>query len=230
MTENFVVEINRIQKAEKIRLVLEDYMQRPLTGQTILDIGCGNGLIAHCLAGYGNNLSTVDVADQRDMAYSGDYAFFQVTDERLPFADDTFDIVVSNHVIEHVAGYERHLAEIRRVLKSGGLCYFATPNRYFPYEVHYKLFFLHWLPQALFVKTLKAVGKYSYPVKLLGYYGLRKSVRPCFTATEYTHKIIKSPQQFAFGKLPGWFSNLYTAGLNFISPTLIYVLRKKSND
>lgn len=226
--ENFVVETNRAQKAGKIIAVVEDYLNKPLHNLKILDIGCGNGLIASYLADYGNTVSAVDVVDQRDLSSYNNYDFTLITDEKLPFPDAFFDMVISNHVIEHVNNHDLHLQEIRRVLKSGGICYFATPNRYFPYEVHYKVPFLHWLPKKLFVKSLKTIGKYSYPVRLLGYIGLIRKFKPIFTPVEYTHKIIKNPAKFAFEKLPVWFSKLYCPMLNIISPTLIFVLQKKA--
>lgn len=226
--KNFVVETNRLQKADKIIAIVEDYSQKPLKNFCILDIGCGNGLITGYLANYGNTVSAVDVVDQRDLSFYNNYNFLLITDERLPFPDASFDMVISNHVIEHVDNHDQHVQEIQRVLKPGGICYFATPNRYFPYEVHYKVFFLHWLPQKLFVKSLKAIGKYSYPVKLLGYWGLTSKFKPYFDAVEYTHKIIKNPAKFAFEKLPVWFSKLYSPLLNIISPTLIFILQKRA--
>ncbi len=47
---------------------------------------------------------------------------------RLPFRDDTFDLITSNMVFEHLAEPDRQLAEVHRVLKPGGLLIFHTPN------------------------------------------------------------------------------------------------------
>ena len=49
---------------------------------------------------------------------------------KFPFADDTFDSCVSNYVCEHVADPLGHLAEVRRVLKSGGTYVFRTVNKF----------------------------------------------------------------------------------------------------
>lgn len=66
----------------------------------------------------------------------------------LPFADGSFDVVLSNAVVEHIGGPEearRFLAESRRVARV--LVVHTTPNRWFPIETHTRLPFLHWLPR-----------------------------------------------------------------------------------
>lgn len=47
---------------------------------------------------------------------------------RLPFGDDSLDAVISNQVIEHLADTDRFVAEIRRVLRPGGLAVVSTEN------------------------------------------------------------------------------------------------------
>lgn len=125
-----VVHLDRFKKARSIGAVLADYLGGPIKGQRVLDIGCGNGGIAEYFAEQ-NSVAGVDVADQRKTP-DDCFEFHLVSDETLPFEDDEFDIVVSNHVIEHVGDQELHLKEIRRVLKSGGSAYFATPNKSSP--------------------------------------------------------------------------------------------------
>ena len=49
--------------------------------------------------------------------------------QMLPFADGSFDAVIANHMLYHVPDLPRTLAEIRRVLKSGGYCYASTFGR-----------------------------------------------------------------------------------------------------
>jgi hypothetical protein len=65
------------------------------------------------------------------------------------YADGSFDIAHSNSVIEHVGSYSnmiRFAAETRRV---GRAYYVQTPYLWFPLEPHYRVPFLHWLPDAL---------------------------------------------------------------------------------
>jgi SAM-dependent methyltransferase len=76
----------------------------------------------------------------------------------LPFADDHFDLGFSNAVIEHVgsrANQRRFLAELVRVSRR---CFLATPNRWFPVELHTRLPLLHWLPPRVFRAALTRLG------------------------------------------------------------------------
>ena len=121
-----VVYRDRSRKARKIEAVLAAALGGPVRGYRILDIGCGNGGISSHFA-RDNEQHGVDVADRRRDGARG-FDFRLVDSERLPFEAGSFDIVISHHVIEHVADQGMHLAEIRRVLKPGGLAYLATPN------------------------------------------------------------------------------------------------------
>jgi hypothetical protein len=76
----------------------------------------------------------------------------------LPFADNHFDLAFSNAVIEHVGSREnqrRFLAELVRVSRRSFL---ATPNRWFPVELHTRLPLLHWLPPRVFRAALSRLG------------------------------------------------------------------------
>ena len=80
----------------------------------------------------------------------GRIEFHLVEGPALPFPQDSFGIVVSNHVIEHVGDYpaqREHLGEIRRILRGDGVLYLATATRWLVTEPHYRLPFLSWLPR-----------------------------------------------------------------------------------
>jgi SAM-dependent methyltransferase len=140
---------SRLLKARKIARLVETV--RPLEGTRLLDIGSGSGYIASALAelvGLQGRVAAVDVKDQRKTTEG--YEFTQVDGTELPFEPDSFDVVLSNHVIEHVgerADQLHHLSEVRRVLTQDGLCYLAVPNRWGLIEPHFRLPFLSWVPR-----------------------------------------------------------------------------------
>jgi len=77
---------------------------------------------------------------------------------KFPFEDGQFDIGWSNAVIEHVGNEDNQvffLKELNRVCKK---LYFTTPNRYFPFEVHTKLPFVHWFPKKICDRLMKLFG------------------------------------------------------------------------
>lgn len=56
--------------------------------------------------------------------------------ERLPFAGDSFDLILSNEVLEHVADDRACAAEMVRVARPGGRIVVFAPNRWYPVEQH----------------------------------------------------------------------------------------------
>lgn len=67
---------------------------------------------------------------------------------RLPFADESFDIVFSNSVIEHVGDWESQRQFAQEIARVGRAYWVQTPNRGFPVEPHLMTPFLHYLPRA----------------------------------------------------------------------------------
>src|SRR5262249_8730089 len=91
-------EESRVLKASKIVAQLKS--ARSLVDSAVLDVGCGNGVIARELAqavGPGGSVVGIDLVDQRTV-FEG-YAFQLVSGTDLPFPDESFDIVLSNHCI-----------------------------------------------------------------------------------------------------------------------------------
>jgi len=67
----------------------------------------------------------------------------------LPFHDNSVDVIVCNHIYEHVPDADQMMGEIYRVLKQEGFCYFSAGNKYMIIEGHYGLPFLSWIPKPL---------------------------------------------------------------------------------
>lgn len=135
-------------KARKIIQLIENH--RSLEGARLLEIGTGGGIIAGLLAeqaGGEGEVWSVDIEDMRQETEG--YNFKLVEGTELPFEDDGFDIVISNHTIEHVGDSDAqlvHLREIARVLRPGGLAYLSSPSRWAFVEPHFKVPLLSWFP------------------------------------------------------------------------------------
>lgn len=129
----------------------------------LLEVGTGSGGIAHYFGTHPTLPCDVDAVDVHDSRLITEgFRYHQVHDTELPFADDSFDVVLTNHVIEHVGdecAQRAHLAELHRVLRPHGVGYLAVPNRWMLVEPHYRLAFLSWWPHAWRTPYLRAMHK-----------------------------------------------------------------------
>ncbi len=155
---------SRNKKAVKIERLLELHTRSsPIH---ILEIGTGSGGIAHYFATHESLncvVDAIDIVDQRQI--SDGYNFTKVPDATLPFEDNAFDVVLSNHVIEHVGDRHaqlKHLCEIYRVMRPDGIGYIAVPNRWMLVEPHYGLIFLSWLPHGWRNRYLRLMRHVKY--------------------------------------------------------------------
>ncbi|MCH8270862.1 MAG: methyltransferase domain-containing protein [Planctomycetes bacterium] len=99
-----------------------------LTGQRLLEIGCGGGLMAEEYARRGASLAAVDrsaasiaIAARHARASGLKIAYAPSVGERLPFTSGSFDAVVSADTLEHVDDVDLVVSESARVLRPGGV-------------------------------------------------------------------------------------------------------------
>ena len=110
------------------------------TGLQVLEIGCGKGALLNRLRSAGHAASGIDPDAEAiafcNKSYPGIDARVGSGDE-LPFADRSFDTVLSFDVFEHIPDSDKHLREVRRVLKRGGRYLLQTPNKWtnIPFEL-----------------------------------------------------------------------------------------------
>jgi SAM-dependent methyltransferase len=96
-------------------------------GARILEVGAGTGFQAKALSELGLEVVAIDLP-------ASNYRTGRVFDvleydgRRIPFSDESFDVVFSSNVLEHVFDLTGLLAEMRRVLRPGGYCVHAMPT------------------------------------------------------------------------------------------------------
>lgn len=132
----------------------------------MLEIGTGSGGIAHYFGSHPSGRFAVDAVDVTDTRLVTDgYRFNRVESTDLPFGDAVFDVVITNHVIEHVGdkvAQAAHLDEVKRVLAPGGIVYLAVPSRWMLVEPHYRLAFLSWWPRSWRSAYLRMFGRGTF--------------------------------------------------------------------
>lgn len=99
-------------------------------GLNILDAGCGDGVFSKFLSDRGAKVTGVDGAESMVAIAKQKYPElnFFVADllNPLPFADQSFDLVLANMVLMHLADVSQFLTEARRILKPGGELVFSV--------------------------------------------------------------------------------------------------------
>lgn len=114
-----------------------DFARAFVRDAEVLDFGCGTGYGAKILSAHADSIVGVDIsgeaiAEARTPPVPDNVTFevmAPIEQEPLPHDDDTFDVVLSFQVIEHVPDVDVYLREIRRVLRPGGRFVCATPDR-----------------------------------------------------------------------------------------------------
>lgn len=123
------------------------------SGQRVLDVGCGTGVVALCCARAGARVTGLDLTPEliarakENAAIAGAEIEWREGDvEALPFEDGTFDVVVSQWGHMFAPRPELAVREMLRVLKKGGTLAFAT-----------------WPPELYTGRMFAVVGKYAPP-------------------------------------------------------------------
>lgn len=109
---------------------------KPFDGLSLLDIGCGGGLLSEPMARIGFTVTGADASDEnvqiarahaQQSGVKVNYRF--TTAEALSAARESFDVVLNMEVIEHVADPTLYLKSCAELVKPGGLMFVGTLNK-----------------------------------------------------------------------------------------------------
>jgi len=223
-------------KAKKIISVLSHHLN-DTSNLTLLDIGCSTGIMTKQFALFFETVVGLDVDEEAVKFATNNYSdenltFISKSTEDAEIEENTFDVVVLSHVIQMIPDVQSLMFEVSRVLKPGGICYFAVGNRLSLRDPQYKLPFISLLPKKFanfYIRLFTDEDEYFETNYTLVKY---KNFVKNFEVIDYTLKIINNPNKFSADdlikegstnhKLLKFFSKTFY----FLIPTYIWVLKK----
>lgn len=129
----------RFIPTEEGKIQLEHYhryavVRDLVAGKRVLDIACGEGYGSSMLAEVAVAVTGVDISNEAVLHAEATYVkpnltYLEGSATALPFADASFEVVVSFETIEHLAGQAEMVSELRRVLCPEGILIISSPNR-----------------------------------------------------------------------------------------------------
>ncbi len=196
-SEGFDFWLDGLERGRK----MVDFLQEkigPLHEKRILDVGCGLGGISiafneksSCIFSLDRNEKIISRFKRRlsDKNIRGIY-FLQADSSRLPFLNNSFDLVIINGVLEWV-GHDKDedpissqlhtLSEAMRVLKKDGILYLAIENRFYPInfirDPHLGIPFVTLLPYRLGYKLAYFLKGYYYTTPIHSYWWLKRMLK-----------------------------------------------------
>jgi ubiquinone/menaquinone biosynthesis C-methylase UbiE len=131
-------------------------------GSTVLEVGCGRGLLAKQLAKK-NKVTACDIVIPENLKKSKDgVKYIEANIDKLPFKDKSFDVVISTHTLEHVQNTDEAMSELRRVARKTIIIVVPRQRPYkYTFSLHTHFFPYSWSLQAAF-------GNHDAEIKKLG--------------------------------------------------------------
>lgn len=134
--------------------------------EAFLELGCWDGMVSCCLQRSGKSTTAIDIRSQGldERVRRGGTTFCQADAAKLPFANESFDFVLSYNSFEHFLRPDAVLEEAIRVTRLGGLIYLSFGHLYSSYRgLHaFRIIpipYIHYLfPKAMLVQFLREQG------------------------------------------------------------------------
>jgi SAM-dependent methyltransferase len=130
--------MNPYDLQRRVELVFDELLRGyTLSSLRVLDVGCGTGPFSIVAQERGAHVVSLDLGLELLRRARGKGARRGVAGDAaaLPFAEGSFDVVLSSECIEHTTGPEQSVAEMLRVLRTGGILVVTCPNRFWHWSV-----------------------------------------------------------------------------------------------
>ena len=137
-------------RKSKYELFLKTF--KPTHKTKVLDLGCGEGTFLEQLYPYKHRITGLDISDHNISRFKRIHPGIKIEKgdaKDLKFKDKSFDIVFSNAVIEHVGNFDEQFKYANEVKRVGKKYFITTPNKWFPFEPHYRLPLFQFIPKSI---------------------------------------------------------------------------------
>lgn len=123
--------MNAFDVRRRLEVVYDQFLTGDLAGVRLLDVGCGTGRFSERAHQRGAEVVALDVGPNllKQALARADVSPVVGDGLRLPFQDESFDVVVSSEMIEHTTSPVTAVGEMARVLRPGGRLALTCPNK-----------------------------------------------------------------------------------------------------
>jgi 2-polyprenyl-3-methyl-5-hydroxy-6-metoxy-1,4-benzoquinol methylase len=135
--DDFDSKMNMYDTNKRLEVVYNELLPGDLKGKKLLDAGCGTGWFSKWACDRNADVTSMDLGEKLLARVAQKCSSTRVVGSilEIPFPDNTFDIVVSSEVIEHVPDPYKAMQELYRVLKPGGTMVLTTPNKIWYFSI-----------------------------------------------------------------------------------------------
>lgn len=244
-------------RGKRVVQIMSDHFYKE---DKILDVGTSQGLTMGYMAQVFTNIEGTDIdmpvlktARKRLKKLGLKVKLSHYDGKKLPYANNTFDGIISTEVFEHVNNRQNFVKELHRVLKSSGKLIISSPNKLYPIECEFHLPFLSYLPRRwadIYIRFSKRGNSYDgidHPT----YSTFKRNVSKYFSVNDVTFQIIKHYKKYYLDEERGFTAFLASRIVDFndrlqnsllsllsqilstilinVSPGWFFVCTKKSN-
>ncbi len=183
-------------RQQELNAIKQWLLPRAEKHQILLEVGGGNGLLAKELADMGFNVTSIDPAPRTP-------SHFPVSKgncTNLRFEDNSFDVIFSSYVLEHIVELDKAFSEMGRVLKKDGIMVHMVPT-------HYSMIY------TMFTQPINYLIKFGLMLKYCFKFLFRLIIRPAATKSEKQATDAAAPSVFTKANL-----KLYANPIRFLIP------------
>jgi len=159
--------VQRLQGETDLNKKCTDEIVRTISGKTVLEVGCGRGYLANLISD-NHDITACDIIIPKKLKKQFPKINFIEGDiQLLPFANKSFDTVISTHTLEHVRDLPRAISELRRVAKKELIIVVPRQRPYkYTFSLHTQFFPYKWsITDSFGYKdgvTIKKLGDWFY--------------------------------------------------------------------